>query len=137
MSSKHTSGAPTRLSTVLGFTSLALSELRSTTTAGALSVVLAECWRVYLGPIERAFLMTAAAHAVEPDVCDKMGQILNNERMAKLQRLADIEAEEIARARPPNWAEPPHTQMLGYIKPPNFLSDADLIRYGLQPVKTA
>ena len=122
---------------MLGFTRLALRELRSTTAAGALSGVLAEFWRAYLGPMERAFLMGAAAQAVDPDVCDEMGLILNNERMAKLQRLADIEAEEIARARPPNWAEPPHTQMLGYIKPPNFFSDADLIRYGLQPVKTA
>ena len=93
---------PTRLSTVLGFTSLALSELRSTTTAGALSVVLAECWRAYLGPMERAFLMTAAAHAVDSDDLKELGSALERLRIWATHGKPNVVVHEHG----PDWDEP-------------------------------
>ena len=56
-----------RLDLVLGHTGTALRELRSTEAPGALSGIMAKCWRTYLGPKERAFLMAVGAQAAEPE----------------------------------------------------------------------
>ncbi len=65
-----------RLANVLTHTAFALSELRRTTAAGALSGDLALVWRNRLGPVERLFLMGVAVQAVEMDHRYEMAFIL-------------------------------------------------------------
>ena len=81
MSVEHTSVAPTRIDTVLGYTGLVLRELRSTTAAGDLSFELAKCWRAHLGSMERALLLTTAAHAVDSDDLTELGTALETLRI--------------------------------------------------------
>ncbi len=60
----------------LRHTAFALTELRRTSSPGALSTAIAAVWRHRLGPVERAFLMGVAVQATDPDDRYQMGFIL-------------------------------------------------------------
>ena len=102
MSIEHASAVPTRLDTVLGYTGLVLRELRSTTAAGALSVELAKCWRAHLGSMERALLLTTAAHAVDSADLTELGTALETLRIWATHGKPNVVVHEHG----PDWEEP-------------------------------
>ena len=102
MSIEHTSVAPTRLDEVHRHTGLALRELRSTTTAGALSFELAKCWRAHLGSLERALLLTTAAHAVDSADLTELGSALERLRIWATHGKPNVVIHEHG----PDWDEP-------------------------------
>ena len=65
-----------RIQTALKHTDTALRELRRTAFPGALSGEMALIWRYRLGPVERAFLLSAAAQAAESEYLEKLGFVL-------------------------------------------------------------
>ena len=65
-----------RLYSLLGHTSTALRELRTTERADELSGELALIWRYRLGPVERTFLLMVAAQAADKEDVEELGFIL-------------------------------------------------------------
>ena len=55
-----------RLDLFSGHLATALHELHVTEQPGALSGVMAECCRAYLGPCERAFIAAVGLQAIDP-----------------------------------------------------------------------
>jgi hypothetical protein len=104
---------PDRIVTTMAHTAHALRELRNATSPGVLSGVMAECWRARFGPIQRHFLLAVAAQAADPEDLKDLGAMLDRLRW-QAPREKPGGCEPLPRG--PNWAEPPHTQALGYRK---------------------
>ena len=95
-----------RLDVFSGHLATALRELHITEQAGALSGVLAECCRAYLGPMERAFLAGGAVQACDAGFQADLIRALEYDQAARKLRQEDRAAYELERQEcAEHWAK--------------------------------